>query len=70
MMAAIQPVSGRLLQDLPEGLRSEVSYAGWSRTMVAEGYEIIYGGSTYRVAHVWPRPMDGFNKFVLKRAEG
>lgn len=69
-MAAVQPVSGRMLQDLPEGIRTEVSHVGWTRSSVDVGNEIVYGGETYRVAHVWPRPMDGFNKFALKRAQG
>lgn len=68
--ATIQPVSGRELQDLPEGLRAEVSMVGWSRTMVALKWEILYGGEVYRVVHLWPRPMDGFSKFALKRAQG
>lgn len=67
--AAIQPASGRMLQDLPEGLRSEVSMVGWSRTMVAVKWEIIYGAEKYRVVHVWPRPSDGFSKFAMKRVE-
>lgn len=65
--AAVQPVSGRLLLDLPEGLRAEVSMVGWSRTMVAPQWEIVYGGETFRVVHVWPRPADGFSKFAMKR---
>ena len=69
-MAAVQPASGRMLQDLPEGIRGEVSMVGWSRTMVALKWEIIYGGETYRVVHVWPRPMDGFSKFAMARAQG
>lgn len=68
--AAVQPVSGRVLQDLPEGLRAEVSMVGWSRTMVALKWEIIYGGETYRVVHVWPRPADGFCKFAMTRSQG
>lgn len=68
-MAAIQPVSGRMLQDLPEGLRSEVSMVGWSRTSVALKWEVVYGGETYRVVHVWPRPADGFTKFAMKRVQ-
>ena len=66
-MAAVQPASGRLLQDLPEGLRAEVSMVGWSRTMVAVKWEVGYGGETYRVVHTWPRPADGFTKFAMKR---
>lgn len=65
--AAVQPVNGRMLLDLPEGLRSDVSMVGWSRTMVAEKWEIIYGAETYRIVHVWPRPADGFSKFAMKR---
>lgn len=67
--AAIQPASGRMLQDLPEGLRAEVSMVGWSRTMVALKWEVVYGAETYRVVHVWPRPADGFSKFAMKRVE-
>lgn len=69
-MAAVQPASGRMLQDLPEGLRPEVSMVGWSRTMVALKWEVVYGGETYRVVHTWPRPADGFTKFAMKRAQG
>lgn len=65
--AAIQPVSGRVLLDLPEGIRQEVSLVAWARTMVAPQWEILYGGEKFRVVHVWPRPMDGFSKFALKR---
>ena len=65
--AAVQPASGRMLQDLPEGLRAEVSMVGWSRTMVAVKWEVVYGGETYRVVHTWPRPADGFTKFAMKR---
>lgn len=67
--AAIQPASGRMLQDLPEGLRAEVSMVGWSRTMVALKWEVVYGAEIYRVVHVWPRPADGFSKFAMKRVE-
>jgi hypothetical protein len=69
-MAAVQPASGRVLQDLPEGIRAEVSMVGWSRTAVALKWEVVYGGETYRVVHVWPRPADGFTKFAMKRAQG
>lgn len=65
IQAAIQPASGRVLQDLPEGLRAEVTLVGWSRSQVALGNEITYSGSNYRVVHVWPRPADGFYKFAL-----
>ena len=69
-MAAIQPAPGRLLRDLPEGVRSDVGYVGWSRTMVAEAWEILYSGQNYRVVKVWPRPQDGFTKFAMARVQG
>ena len=65
IQAAIQPVSGSSLRDLPEGIREDVSLVGWTRSSVAVQNEIIYGGSTYRIAFVWPRPVDGFNKFAM-----
>lgn len=65
IQAALQPMSGKRLLDLPEGLRAEASLLGWSRASVAVSDEIIYGGATYRVLHVWPRPADGFTKFAL-----
>lgn len=63
--AAIQPVTGRALQDLPEGIRTEVQYVGWTRAEVAEDDQIIYRGVTYRVFHVKPRPMDGFTRIAI-----
>lgn len=63
--AAIQPVSGRELQDLPEGVRSKVTMVGWTRSEVAENDQIIYRGDTYRVYAVRPRPMDGFHRIAL-----
>ena len=69
-LAAIQPASGRMLQDIPEGLRAEVTMVGWSRTMVALKWKVVYGGETFRVVHTWPRPADGFTKFAMARAQG
>lgn len=69
-MAAIQPVSGHVLRDLPEGLRTDVSHVGWTRYAVAPGLEIIYGALTYRVVHIWPRPGDGFTKFAAMEKKG
>lgn len=65
--AVLQPVTGRELRDLPEGLRKQVSLVGWTRTTVAVGNEIGYGGTDYRIVHVWGRPMNGFNKFAIGR---
>lgn len=63
--AAIQPVSGRELQDLPEGVRSKVTLVAWTRSEVAENDQIIYLGDAYRVYAARPRPMDGFTRIAL-----
>lgn len=62
---AIQPVYGRILQDLPEGVRSNANYVIWTRASVNEDDTILYNGQNYRVLHIWPRPIDGFSKAVL-----
>jgi hypothetical protein len=67
IQAAVQPVSGRVLQDLPEGVRSQVNYVLWTRASVNEGDTIGYNGQDYRVLHVWPRPIDGFRKAAIGR---
>ena len=69
ILAAIQPVSGRQLKDVPEGIIKEVSNVGWSRTPVAVNNEIGYGGETFRVTWTWPRPRDGFTKFTLRKIQ-
>lgn len=66
--AVLQPVSGAQLRDLPEGLRDDVSLVGWSRTSFALGDGLAYSGRSFRVVHLWSRPVDGFVKFAL--AEG
>ncbi len=63
--AAIQPASGAVLMQVPEGLRSEVQYTAWSRTVVALNGQIDYGGRAFKIIYLWPRPMDGFNRFAL-----
>lgn len=67
IQASVQPVSGRVLQDLPEGVRFQVNYVMWTRTSVNEDDTIGYNGQDYRVLHIWPRPMDGFRKAALGR---
>lgn len=65
--AAIQPISGRELQDLPEGVRAEVTMVGWTRSAVAVDEQIVYRGDTYRVFAAKPRPMDGFTRIAIGR---
>lgn len=63
--AAIQPASGRILQELPEGVRTDARFTGWSRTAVREADEIGYASERWRIIYVWPRPADGFTRFAM-----
>lgn len=65
IQAAIQPASGRQLMDLPEGVRSDASFVGWSRTAVKVNGTIGYDGKSWRIVFVWPRPQDGFTRFAM-----
>lgn len=65
ILAAMQPAEGRLLRDLPEGVRNDVAFLGWSREEVAVGAVIGYRDHTLKVIQVWPRPEDGFTKFAM-----
>lgn len=58
--AAIQPASGRQLEDLPDGIRNEARWLVWSRSEIRLDDEIGHAGSRYRVMHVWPRLEGGF----------
>lgn len=58
--AAIQPASGRQLEDLPDGIRNDARWLVWSRAEIRLDDEITHGGSRYRVMHVWPRVDGGF----------
>jgi len=70
IQAAIQPPSGRDLQDAPEGIRQEIQFMGWTPEEVEADDVIAFGGTDYRVIHAWPRRHDGgFTKFAMKAAE-
>jgi len=58
--AAIQPASGRQLEDLPDGIRNEARWLVWSRAEIRLDDVITHAGSGYRVMHVWPRMDGGF----------
>lgn len=65
IQAAIQPVSGKMLQDLPEGVRDQTKYVAWTRSTVDLGDTLVYIGQNYRVLHIWPRPIDEFIKLAI-----
>lgn len=58
--AAIQPASGRQLEDLPDGIRNEARWLVWSRAEIRLDDVITHAGSGYRVMHIWPRLDGGF----------
>jgi hypothetical protein len=58
--AAIQPASGRKLEDLPDGIRNEARWLVWSRSELKLDDRITHAGATYRVMFVWPRADGGF----------
>lgn len=63
--ATIQPVSGRELKDMPEGIRTEAKYVVWSRTELLVDDAIAHKGSNYRVLLVWPRDEGAFYRAAL-----
>lgn len=58
--AAIQPASGRQLEDLPDGIRNEARWLVWSRTELRLEDKITHAGATYKIIHLWPRADGGF----------
>lgn len=65
ILATVQPTSGRLLADLPEGLRSSARWFIWTPADVQTNDEVAFDGGTYRVLQVWPRRADGFTKAAI-----
>lgn len=65
IVATVQPTSGRILRDLPEGIRDQADFTLWTRSVLALGDAIGYDGRTFRVIHLWPRYEGGFTRAVL-----
>ena len=66
IVGAVLPIKGSELRDLPEGIRSEVKVALWTRAGVETNDQILDGLTTYRVLHVWDRSVEGgFTKAAL-----
>lgn len=63
--AAVQPASGRQLEDLPDGIRNEARWLVWSRSEIRLDDQITHAGSNYRVMFVWPRADGGFHRAAL-----
>ncbi|QIG73252.1 hypothetical protein EVC02_031 [Rhizobium phage RHph_N17] len=63
--ATVQPVTGKELRDMEEGVRNEARFSLWTRSAIATDEFVIYGGSKYRVMTSIPRPEGGFTKAIL-----
>ena len=63
--ADVQPVSGKILQDLPEGVRDQIDFAIWTPYDLQNDHVVIYNSDRYRVRHTWPRRSDEFTKAVI-----
>lgn len=63
--AAVQPASGRQLEDLPDGMRASARWLLWSRAEIRLDDKIDHAGSTYRAMHLWPRAEGGFYRAAI-----
>lgn len=63
--ATIQPVTGRVLEDFPEGIRESARWVMWTMSEVQTGWFVKYGGELYRVDASWHRHETGHTKAVL-----
>jgi hypothetical protein len=54
--AAVQPLTGRDLSDLPEGLRTAAKYKIYTPATVSVGDHVTIGGTAHRVLNVSPWP--------------
>jgi len=79
--AGIQPVSGRKLERLPEGLRQTVTHLAFTETELRTADQItglpadqvVYGGETFEVERVdpWPSagPLPHYEAYLRRAAE-
>lgn len=63
--AAVQPVSGATLRDMPEGLRTSAVYQIFTRFDLQVDDVVTYAGDTFRVSQVWARRQHEFTKAVV-----
>ena len=51
--AVVQPATGTILKDLPEGVRDSVNKVMWTEAYVKEDDYIEHNGDIFRVVRVW-----------------
>lgn len=65
IQADVQPATGKLLQDLPEGVRDEVNHFLWTPYDLQNDHVILFEGDRHRVVKTWRRRSDGFTKAAI-----
>src|SRR5687767_14060388 len=65
ILATVQPVTGKELRDMPEGVRNDARFSLWTRSAIATDEFVIYGGSKHRVMTSIPRLEGGFTKAIF-----
>lgn len=67
--ATIQPVTGRALEDFPEGIRESAQWVMWTMSAVETGWFAKYRGELYRIDATWHRHETGHTKAVLGKLQ-
>lgn len=67
IQAEVQPVTGKMLLDLPEGVRESADYMIWTGSVLETDDVIIYEGQNHRVLKQWRRKPDNFTKAAIGR---
>ena len=63
--ATLQPISGRHLHDMPEGIRAEACWMIWTRHGLELDQQIEHDGKIYRVLHLCKREIGGYTRAAL-----
>lgn len=63
----VQPMNGRALADMPEGVRENAKHLVWSRTDVQVNDVIVgYRNKNWRISFVYERDLDQVCKFAME----
>ena len=62
---SIQPMRGRDLNDMPEGIREEARLILSTTGKVENDDTVIDGGTKYRVIYIWPSTLGHYTRAAL-----
>ena len=65
----VVPATGRELKDVPEGIREEVLYAGYTSSTITKDSEVDYNSETFRVIYIFPWLVGAFHKVMLGKVK-